>query len=152
MILIDDIAKRLDELELHYIRSDKALHLRWQTEHFEDLRIKIVTNELETWLYIIARFSDFSDIPERFRYDFAVEMLQASWRYNGIKFAISQDNDVIVVAQTNDTEITKEELGALVEAVVNGCEVLWKISSSLGEGQTSQHNTDSKNHKEQEAE
>ena len=80
MISIDDVAKRLDELGLHYIRSEKALHLRWQTEHFEDLRIKVVTNEAETWLYIIARFSDFLDIPEDFRYDFADEMLNASWK------------------------------------------------------------------------
>ena len=146
MIVIDDVAKRLDDLELHYIRSDKALHLRWQTEHFEDLRIKIVTNEAESWLYIIARFSDFSDIPERLRYDFTVEMLKASWKYNGIKFAISQENDVIVVSQTNDTELTKDELGTLVESVVNGCEVLWQISSSLGNTGVTKHNTDSKNH------
>ena len=132
MISIDDIAKTLDDTGMKYIRSDMALHLRWQTEHFDDLRIKIVTNEAKTWLYIIARFSSFDDFPERLRYDFAVEMLQASWRYNGIKFAISSENDVIVVSQTNDTEITKEELKTLVESVVNGCEVLWHISSKLG--------------------
>ena len=131
MSAIDDIQKILDELGLHYTRSEDALDLRWKTECYEDLRLRIVTNEDASWLYIIARFTSFLDVQESMRLDFALEMLKASWLYNGIKFAISSENDVVVVSQTNDTELTSEELNTLVNNVVHGADVLWQIANSL---------------------
>ena len=133
MSAIDDIQKILDELELHYTRSEDALDLRWKTEYYEDLRLRIVTNEDASWLYIIARFTSFLDVQESMRLDFALEMLKASWLYNGIKFAISFENDVVVVAQTNDTDMTSEELSTLVNNVVHGADVLWQIANTLGD-------------------
>ncbi len=133
MSAIDDIQKILDELGLHYTRSEDALDLRWKTECYEDLRLRIVTNEDASWLYIIARFTSFLDVQESMRLDFALEMLKASWLYNGIKFAISSENDVVVVSQTNDTELTSEELNTLVNNVVHGADVLWQIANSLGD-------------------
>ncbi|MHA1908802.1 MAG: hypothetical protein ACW98Y_15990 [Candidatus Thorarchaeota archaeon] len=132
MSAIDGIEHLLKGLDLHYIRSENALDLRWKTEHFEDLRIRIVTNENASWLYIIARFTSFLDVQESMRLNFALEMLKASWLYNGIKFAISPESDVIVLSQTNDTDLTGEELSILINNVVHGADVLWDISNSLG--------------------
>jgi hypothetical protein len=136
MSAIDGIEMLLRELDLHYIRSENALDLRWKTDHFEDLRIRIVTNENASWLYIIARFTSFLDVQEEFRLAFATEMLKASWLYNGIKFALSSEDDVVVLSQTNDTDLTSEELNTLISNVVNGADVLWEIANSLSSKST----------------
>ncbi len=142
MSTIQNIEKLLQELKLHYIVADNALDLRWKTEHFEDLRIRIVTNEKVSWLYIIARFTSFLEVEPSLQLEFAIEMLKASWLYNGIKFAISPDNDVVVFSQTNDTDLTSEELSTLINNVVHGADVLWEIANSIGK---TSRNTDSKN-------
>ncbi|MFW9954532.1 MAG: hypothetical protein ACFFD3_08260 [Candidatus Thorarchaeota archaeon] len=125
------IAALLDNLNIKYSQTEKSIHLRWKTNHFDNLRIKIAPSETDEWIHIVALFSSFNDIEKSLRYQFAKKMLQASWKYNGIKFALSDQDDVIVAAQTNDVDLTEGELQTLIDNVVHGCEILWDISYSL---------------------
>lgn len=101
--------------------------MRWHTDHFEDLKIKIVANKDESWVYIVAPFTNISQVAEGNRQKLGYDMLKESWRANGVKFAIDDDDDIIVIAETNDTEITAEEIRTLVGHVVHACDRLWEI-------------------------
>jgi hypothetical protein len=117
----------LDEVEIKYTREDNVLRMHWKTDHFEDLKIKIVTNKDESWAYIVAPFTNFYEVEESKRMKLAYDMLKESWKANGVKFAIDDDDDIIVIAETNDTDLTGEEIRTLVGHVVHACDTLWEI-------------------------
>ena len=130
MGVIDHVAELLDSVEIKYSREEDVLMMRWKTDHFEDLKIKLVTNKDESWLYIVAPFTSYNDIDESQRAKFSYDMLKESWKANGVKFAIDDDDDIIVIAETNDTDITAEEIRVLVGHVVHACDTLWEIYPS----------------------
>jgi len=51
---------------------------------------------------------------------------QVVMMYN-VKFAIDEEDDIIVIAETNDTDLTGEEIKTLVSHVVHACDTLWSI-------------------------
>ena len=130
MGVIDHVAGLLDEVDIKYSREGDVLMMRWKTDHFEDLKIKLVTNRDETWLYIVAPFTSYNDIDASQREKFSYDMLKESWKANGVKFAVDDDDDIIVIAETNDTDITAEEIRVLVGHVVHACDTLWEIYPS----------------------
>jgi len=125
--IIDHIASLLDEVEIKYTREDSVLRMHWKTDHFEDLKIKIVTNKDESWAYIVAPFTNFYEVEESKRMKLAYDMLKESWKANGVKFAIDDEDDIIVIAETNDTDLTGDEVRTLVGHVVHACDTLWEI-------------------------
>ncbi len=127
MTIVDRIASLLDESEIKYEREDNVLMMRWKTDHFDDLKIKIAANKDESWAYIVAPFTNFYEVEETKRMKLAYEMLKESWKANGVKFAIDEDDDIIVIAETNDTDLTADEVKTLVSHVVHACDTLWGI-------------------------
>jgi hypothetical protein len=130
MGVIDHISSLLDEIEIKYTQDENVLTMRWRTDHFEDLKIKVVTNADESWVYIVAPFTNFYQVDEGERAKLAVDMLRESWKANGVKFAIDEEDDIIVLAETNDTDINSDEIKILIGHVVNACDTLWKIYPS----------------------
>ncbi len=127
MTIVDHIASLLTEAEIKYEREDDVLMMRWKTDNFDDLKIKIAANKDESWAYIVAPFTNFYEVEETKRMKLAYEMLKESWKANGVKFAIDEDDDIIVIAETNDTDLTGEEIKELVSHVVHACDTLWSI-------------------------
>jgi hypothetical protein len=125
--IIEHIASLLDQVEIKYEREEGALLMRWKTDHFEDLKIKIISNKDESWAYIVAPFTNFYQVEEAKRMKLAYDMLKESWKANGVKYAIDEDDDIIVIAETNDTDLTTEEIRTLVGHVVHACDTLWEI-------------------------
>ncbi len=117
--IIDHIASLLDSIDIKYTREDNVLMMRWKTDHFEDLKIKIVTNKDESWAYVVAPFTNFYEVEETKRMKLAYDMLKESWKANGVKFAIDDDDDIIVIAETNDSDLTADEVRTLVGHVVH---------------------------------
>jgi len=132
MTILDHIASLLDEAEIKYEREEDVLMMTWKTEYFKDLKIKITASNDESWVYIVARFTNFYEVEETKRMLFAYEMLKESWKTNGVKFAINDNDDIIVIAETNDTELTSDEVKILVSHVVLACDTLWSIYPSTG--------------------
>lgn len=127
MGIIEHIEGLLSEAEIKFEREEGVLMMRWKTDHFEDLKVKIVTNNDESWVYIVAPFTNFHQVDESKKFSLAVDMLKESWKANGVKFAIDEDDDIIVIAETNDTDLNVEEIRTLVGHVVNACDKLWEI-------------------------
>ncbi len=125
--IVDHIASLLDSVDIKYEREDNILMMRWKTDHFEDLKLKIITNKDESWAYIVAPFTNFYEVEETKRMKLAYDMLKESWKANGVKFAIDDTDDIIVIAETNDTDLTAEEVRTLVGHVVHACDTLWEI-------------------------
>ena len=125
--IIDHIASLLNEVDIKFERDENVLMMRWKTDHFDDLKIKIASNKDESWTYIVAPFTNFYQVEETKRMKLAYEMLKESWKANGVKFAIDDDDDIIVIAETNDTDLTTDELKTLVSHVVHACDTLWSI-------------------------
>ncbi len=125
--IIDHITTLLDDAEIKFTREDNVLMTRWKTDHFEDLKIKIMANKDESWAYIVAPFTNFYEVEENKRMKLAYDMLKESWKANGVKFAIDDDDDMIVIAETNDTDLTTNEIQTLVGHVVHACDTLWDI-------------------------
>ncbi|MCK5390327.1 MAG: hypothetical protein KAJ36_07545 [Candidatus Thorarchaeota archaeon] len=127
MTIVDHIASLLDESEIKYERENNVLMMKWKTDHFDELKIKIASNKDESWTYIVAPFTNFYEVEETKRMKLAYEMLKESWKANGVKFAIDEEDDIIVIAETNDTDLTGEEIKTLVSHVVHACDTLWSI-------------------------
>jgi len=127
MTIVDHIASLLDESEIKYERENNILMMKWKTEHFDELKIKIFASTDESWVYIVAPFTNFYEVEETKRMQLAYEMLKESWKTNGVKFAIDEKDDISVRAETNDTDLTGEEIKTLVSHVVLSCETLWGI-------------------------
>lgn len=127
MGVIDDVSSLLEELDIKHTVEANVIMMRWKTEHFDDLKVKVVTNKDESWLYIVAPFTNFNEIAEDRRAQLAYDMLKESWKANGVKFAIDDDDDIIVIAETNDTDLNAEEIRTLVGHVVHACDTLWDI-------------------------
>jgi hypothetical protein len=125
--IIDHIASLLDQIDIKYEKEDGALMTRWKTDHFEELKIKILSNKDESWAYIVAPFTNFYQVEEAKRMKLAYDMLKESWRANGVKYAIDEDDDIIVIAETNDTDLTADEIRTLVGHIVHACDTLWEI-------------------------
>jgi len=136
MGIIDHIASLLNEAGIKYDEEAfdnqntpgyKVITMHWKTDHFDDLKIKITANKDESWAYIIAPFTNFYEVEETKRMKLAYDMLKESWRANGVKFAIDDEDDIIVIAETNDTDLTTDEMTTLVGHVVHACDTLWEI-------------------------
>ncbi len=128
--IIDHITTLLEDVDIKYTREDNVLMTRWKTDHFDDLKLKIMANKDESWAYIVAPFTNFYEVEESKRMKLAYDMLKESWKANGVKFAIDEDDDMIVIAETNDTDLTSNELQTLVSHVVHACDTLWQIFPS----------------------
>lgn len=122
-----DIKYEKEELEGHENAPYKIITMHWKTDHFDDLKIKITANKDESWAYIIAPFTNFYEVEETKRMKLAYDMLKESWKANGVKFAIDEEDDIIVIAETNDTDLTTDEMRTLVGHVVHACDTLWEI-------------------------
>lgn len=127
LTILEHIASLLDSADIKYEREDNVLMMRWKTDHFDDLKIKIAANKDESWAYIVAPFTNFYQVEETKRTKLAYDMLKESWKANGVKFAIDEDDDIIVIAETNDTDLTADEVKTLVSHVVHACDTLWGI-------------------------
>jgi hypothetical protein len=125
--VIDHIASLLESVDIKFERDDNVLMMRWKTDHFDDLKIKIVSNKDESWVYIFAPFTNFYEVQENKRMQLAYDMLKESWKVNGVKFAIDEQDDIAVIAETNDTDITGDEIRTLVGHVVHACDTLYSI-------------------------
>ncbi len=130
MGVIGHISSLLDAIDIQHTQDENVLTMRWRTDHFEDLKVKVVTNADESWVYIVAPFTNFYQVDEDERTELAIDMLRESWKVNGVKFAIDEEDDIIVLAETNDTNITSEEIKILIGHVVNACDTLWRIYPS----------------------
>lgn len=130
---MDHIADLLRRLDMKFQREDKIIEMRWKTSDFDDLRIRLFPNENESWLYIVSLFQSFTDIPEDKRLKFATDLLKSSWQANGVKFALEERGRIVIVSETNDTDITEDELRILVGHVVYACGILNKLFDELRE-------------------
>jgi hypothetical protein len=127
---IKHIASLLDEMDIKYTAEDRGLTMYWKTDHHDQLTVRIVANDDESWVYIVAPLMNFYEVAESRRMKLAYEMLKEAWKTNGVKFAIDNDDDIIVVAETNDTDLTLEELQTLIGHVVLACDEMWEIHSA----------------------
>ena len=126
--VIAHVASLLDAIGIKYEIDDKdVIIMNWKTDRFESLRVKIVTNNDESWVYIVAILWNFYQIAESKRMKLAYDMLQESWRTNGVKFAINDEDDMVVIAESNDTDLTAEEVQVLVGHVVLACDAMWEL-------------------------
>ena len=129
--VIKHIASLLDSLEIKYNVEDNGITMFWKTDHHEQLTVRIVTNRDESWVYIVAPLMNFYEVAESKRMKLAYDMLRESWTTNGVKYAINDDDDIIVVAETNDTDLKAEEIQTLVGHVVLACDNMWEIHSKV---------------------
>ena len=125
--VIDHVAGLLDQVDIKYSREGETLLMRWKTDHFEDLKVRIIANADESWLYIVAPFTSINQIDDSKKQKFFYDMLRQSWNANGVKFAVDDDDDIVIIAETNDTDLTGDEIRTLVGHVVHACDVLWEI-------------------------
>ncbi|MHA1576549.1 MAG: hypothetical protein ACTSU3_04240, partial [Candidatus Thorarchaeota archaeon] len=106
--IIDHIASLLDQEHIRFERDKDILEMRWKTDHFDDLKIKIIASRDGSWASIVAPFNNFYEVEDTKRMELAYKMLKESWSVNGVKFAINENDDLIVVAETNDTDLTAD--------------------------------------------
>lgn len=130
MAILDTVEGLLKSAGIKYSRDPKVITMRWKTDHFDDLKVKIVTNNDESWLYIVAPFTSVNQVEESVKQKFLYEMLKESWKANGVKYAIDNDEDIIVISETNDTDLTSQEVQQLINHVVHACDTLWEIYPS----------------------
>ena len=130
MAILDIVEGLLKSVGIKYSRDPKVITMRWKTDHFDDLKVKIVTNNDESWLYIVAPFTSVNQVEESVKQKFLYEMLKESWKANGVKYAIDNDEDIIVISETNDTDLTSQEVQQLINHVVHACDTLWEIYPS----------------------
>jgi hypothetical protein len=76
---------------------------------------------------LAKKFAKYYDADESRRAKLAYDMLRASWEANGVKFAIDDDEDIVLLAETNDTDLTAEEMKMLIGHLVHACDTLWEI-------------------------
>jgi hypothetical protein len=130
MAILDIVEGLLKSVGIKYSRDPKVITMRWKTDHFDDLKVKIVTNNDESWLYIVAPFTSVNQVEESVKQKFLYEMLKESWKANGVKYGIDNDDDIIVISETNDTDLTSQEVQQLINHVVHACDTLWEIYPS----------------------
>ncbi len=130
MAILDIVEGLLKSVDIKYSRDPKVITMRWKTDHFEDLKVKIVTNNDESWLYIVAPFTSVNQVEESVKQKFLYDMLKESWKANGVKYGIDNDEDIIVISETNDTDLTSQEVQQLINHVVHACDTLWEIYPS----------------------
>jgi hypothetical protein len=127
---IKHIATLLDSLELKYTVEEKGITMYWKTDHHDQLTVRVVTSHDESWVYIVAPLMNFYEIAESRRMKLAYDMLKESWKANGVKYAINEDDDIIVVAETNDTDLKVEEIQTLIGHVVLAADNMYEIRSA----------------------
>ena len=130
MAILDIVEGLLKSVGIKYSRDPKVITMRWKTDHFDDLKVKIVTNNDESWLYIVAPFTSVNQVEESVKQKFLYDMLKESWKANGVKYGIDNDEDIIVISETNDTDLTSQEVQQLINHVVHACDTLWEIYPS----------------------
>ncbi len=127
MGLISHVASLLDQAGLKYQEVEGSLILLWKTDHFDELIVRIVPSSSEDWLYIYAPFPSIKELSKEDQVELAFSMLRESWKMNGVKLALDPDDDIVVLSETNDRDLTAEEINMLVGNVVRACDRLWEL-------------------------
>ncbi len=127
MGLLETARKNLDELDIKYDYSDDEITMIWETDHFDNLMIKIMASPNDIWLYIIAQFTSFFDIDESKRLQFLYDMHKKNFERNGVKFGLDPNDNIVVLTETNDTDLTADELRQFISSVLNACDILYEI-------------------------
>ncbi|MFW9799492.1 MAG: hypothetical protein ACFFD9_03600 [Candidatus Thorarchaeota archaeon] len=132
MSKLDEIAGLLDEIGIIYSKESSGLLMVWDTAQFDELKVLILTSPDESWLFITALFTDFDNIPQDQQHKLMYDMLVSSWKVNGVKFVITSENYIAVTAETNDTDLTGEELRTLIDNTVGACDVMASFAPGYG--------------------
>jgi hypothetical protein len=127
MAVIDTVENLLVEAGIKFTRDENVITMHWKTDHFDDLKVMMKTNLDESWTYVAAPFSSLEKVPQAQRMVFLYDMLKESWRVNGVKYVVDNEDNIMVIAETNDTSLTSQEVQMLVNNVVHACDVLWEI-------------------------
>ena len=128
MALIDTVTKLLEEAEIKYEnKTEHSIDMKWSTDHFDELKVRIITSKNETWVYIVAWFTPISDVPEEEREQFYYQMLRENWERNGVKFAIDADDNLVVSAEIADMDLEADELKRYILTVLNASDKLYEI-------------------------
>ncbi|MFX0108787.1 MAG: hypothetical protein ACFE7R_10905 [Candidatus Hodarchaeota archaeon] len=132
MSKLDEIATTLDEIGIIYTKEENGLLMIWDTDQFDELKVLILTSSDEEWLFITAFFTNFDNIPADQQHQLMHDMLTSSWKVNGVKYVITSDNNIAVSAETNDTELSGEELMTLIENTVQACDHMATFTPGYG--------------------
>lgn len=127
MVVIDTVENLLTEAGIKYTRDENVITMHWKTDHIDDLKVMIKTNLDESWTYVAAPFTNLDKVPQAQKMKFLYDMLKSSWLVNGVKYAVDNDDDIMVIAETNDSSLTVPEVEMLVNNVVHACDTLWEI-------------------------
>lgn len=131
MGLLDTARARLDELGINYETRGDIISMTWETDHFDNLVVNIMVSPNDVWLYIIAQFTSFFEIAdESKRLQFAYEMHKKNFERNGVKFGIDPNDNIVVLTETNDTDLTADELRQFISSVLNACDILYELYPS----------------------
>jgi len=131
--LIDTVADLLDEADIKYEnKTERSLDMVWSTDHFESLKVRIITSENETWVYIVAWFTPISDISPEDRETFYYQMLKENWERNGVKFAIDGDDNLVISAEIADMDLEPDEIKRYILTVLNASDRLYEIYPRSG--------------------
>ncbi len=127
MGLMEIIAGLLTQAGLKYQQDGNSLTLLWKTDHFDDLIVRIISSDDGRWVYIVAPFPSIKELSAEDQAELAFSMLRESWKMNGVKLALDPNDNIVVMAETNDTDLTPSEIEMLVRNVVFACDRLWEI-------------------------
>ena len=127
MGLLETARKNLDELGVKYNYSDDKIVLIGETDHFDNLKIKIMASQRDIWLYIIVVFTSLFKIDESKRLKFLYDMHKKNFEHNGVKFGLDTNDRIVVLTETNDTNLTANELRQLSNSILSACDILYEI-------------------------
>ncbi len=128
MALIDTVISLLDEAEIKYDNpTEHSVDMVWSTDHFENLKVRIITSKNDTWVYIVAWFTPISDIPKDELENFYYLLLKENWERNGVKFAIDGDDNLVISAEIADMDLEADELKRYILTVLNASDKLYEI-------------------------
>jgi hypothetical protein len=127
----------LDKIGITYAVEDTGLLMEWETKQFDELKVLIWLSPDSNWLFIAALFSEIDEIPEEQQPKLMRDMLEASWRVNGVKFVITDDGYLQVSAETNVANLRNDDLDNLISNVVGACDVFAEFAPGYSDDEDS---------------
>lgn len=84
------------------------------------LLVYATISENKEWLFIYTITGKLDDIEEKNRYTALLEILQMNYMLTGAKIAFSEKNEILIMGDTNDTDLLYEEIAGVINAVIAG--------------------------------
>lgn len=116
--LLDRLKQLLNENDVEYEEEDLGIAFSANDPEGYEITVRAQMNDDGTWLYLFVFVGNLSEVEHHNKERVYQGLLKMNLEISGAKVAMDNDEDFVIIGESNDLDLSFNEFYAIVENVV----------------------------------